>query len=116
MKRRSGFTLNESSAAGGWKREAFGRPPHGFTLVELLVVIGIIAVLISLLLPALNGARRQAQMVACLSNLRQIGQAGMMFANDHRQHLPLAGTLWPPAQATPQGVNDRQQIYYAYCK
>ena len=88
----------------------------GFTLVELLVVIGIIAVLISILLPALNGARRQAQLVACLSNLRQIGHAGMMFANDHRQHLPLAGTLWPPARATPDGVNDRQQIYYAYCK
>jgi prepilin-type N-terminal cleavage/methylation domain-containing protein/prepilin-type processing-associated H-X9-DG protein len=90
----------------------------GFTLVELLVVIGIIAVLISILLPALNKAREQAKQTQCLSNLRQIGTAAQMFANEHRQHVPLAATMYSINKGypypTPGALNDPSQVNYAY--
>ncbi|HYO11063.1 MAG TPA: prepilin-type N-terminal cleavage/methylation domain-containing protein [Tepidisphaeraceae bacterium] len=62
----------------------------GFTLVELLVVIGIIAVLVGILLPSLSKARASAQSLACKSNLRQLVLATHLFANEHGGHLPHA--------------------------
>jgi len=63
----------------------------GFTLVELLVVIGIIATLVAILLPTLGRAREAARAANCLSNLRQINTAFMLFAHDNKGYLPQVG-------------------------
>jgi len=67
----------------------FHRRSTAFTLVELLVVIGIIAILIGILLPTLSRARESANRSACLSNLRSLGQAFNLYANQFKDHIPL---------------------------
>jgi prepilin-type N-terminal cleavage/methylation domain-containing protein/prepilin-type processing-associated H-X9-DG protein len=72
----------------------------GFTLVELLVVIGIIGLLVAILLPALSMAQEQARSIKCMSNLRQIGQAVLMYANQNKGQIVPAFNLPPAAGST----------------
>jgi prepilin-type N-terminal cleavage/methylation domain-containing protein len=83
------------------------RALRGFTLVELLVVIGIIAVLISILLPTLGKARESAKRTQCLSNLRQLGIYINMYANTYKQQVPLgfSSRLTSPATAMAKQEN-----------
>ena len=76
---------------------------RGFTLVELLVVIGIIALLISILLPALNKARQQAMMVKCQANMRTLMQAVQMYASEHNAQIPFCN--WATNVNTPWSNN-----------
>jgi prepilin-type processing-associated H-X9-DG protein/prepilin-type N-terminal cleavage/methylation domain-containing protein len=99
------------------RRSRFHRRP-AFTLVELLVVIGIIAVLMAILLPTIQGARRQARLVQCSSNIRNIVNASLMHAQEHQGYLPLAGYIVAhPVTGMSDyaaGVNDPLRRRYTY--
>jgi prepilin-type N-terminal cleavage/methylation domain-containing protein/prepilin-type processing-associated H-X9-DG protein len=101
-------------ADSGWVRG--GRPEgwtRGFTLVELLVVIGIIALLIGILLPALSKARAQGQWAKCMSNQKQVAMAIIQYTNENKGYLPWRasgqqGTRPDPSKPAAEfpGVND----------
>lgn len=67
----------------------------GFTLLELVVTMGLVALLATLVLPALNRAKQRGQTVICLNNLRQWGLATQLYATDHEDYLPPDGTPNP---------------------
>ncbi|HXE56154.1 MAG TPA: prepilin-type N-terminal cleavage/methylation domain-containing protein [Tepidisphaeraceae bacterium] len=76
----------------------------GFTLVELLVVIGIIALLISILLPALNKAREDAKRIRCLNNVRQLTMAWIMYADANKGHFCSSDTQTIPPGTGPANL------------
>ncbi len=82
---------------------------HGFTLIELLVVIAVIAVLMAILMPALQRAREQGKRAACLSNLRQLGLAWMVYADDHNGNL-VNGAAGFTAMSDPRHPNEEAWV------
>jgi prepilin-type N-terminal cleavage/methylation domain-containing protein/prepilin-type processing-associated H-X9-DG protein len=106
-KRRSVMRSVKSVSLSFSQAVAFAR--RAFTLVELLVVIGIIALLISILLPALGNVRESSRSIACQSNLRQSGQALLMYANDHGGMLPYVGDWAANTAGLPAGNLNRNK-------
>jgi len=88
----------------------------GFSLVELLVVIGIIALLIAMLMPALTAVNERAKNLQCQTLLRSMGQAAYVHVNDHNGYLPTAGRHWdlPGDVADPETLGDNRLMRYTY--
>ena len=110
------MTAHESTTSVVRRRQRSRRGGGGFSLVELLTCLGIIAVLIGMLLPALGRAREHAQQARCLATLRMIGVAAQLHATEHRGYLPTAGWQWSPVGGVcdPRGLEDTAEQRYEY--
>ena len=92
---------------------------RGFTLAEMLAVVGITALLISILLPSLNAARKHAERVSCAANLRSVGQAYHIYANEYKgEYPPQSHFVWPSGNwgspvSGPPGAPDGPAIVFS---
>jgi prepilin-type N-terminal cleavage/methylation domain-containing protein/prepilin-type processing-associated H-X9-DG protein len=102
----------------GVNKEFIMKRRAAFTLVELLVVISIIALLIAILLPALEKVNAQAKLIQCMSGCRSMAQAAQLHANDHRGYFQIIGLEHdlanPPGSCTPGGLDDANEKKYTY--
>lgn len=91
------------------------KPKEAFTLIELLIVIAIIAVLATLILPALSSAKLRAQQITCLNNTKQLAQMEILYQQDYGKGVLAFQDTWAPGWAYPHGVMNSGSSDFRIC-